>query len=59
MNKRYSFVKKLGSGVYGDVFLAADTHRGNKLVALKREKPDEREKREGYSISLLREINVL
>ena len=60
MNKRYSLVKKLGSGEYGDIFLANDTHKDNKLVALKREKKIEHfEKREGYHATMLREISVL
>ena len=60
LNKRYSLVKKLGQGEYGDVFLANDTHNDNKLVALKREKKHELyDKREGYNATMLREISVL
>lgn len=40
LNFRYRFVKKLGEGVYGDVYLAIDTHHeddeSKKFVALKR-----------------------
>ena len=64
LNFRYKFVKKLGEGVYGDVYLAIDTkyehEESRKYVALKRQKPNNfNDKLEGYSIALLREINIL
>ena len=60
LNHRYAFIKKLGQGIYGTVYLASDTKNGGRLVALKREiKPDNYNAREGYSVTLLREINVL
>ena len=57
-------MKKLGEGVYGDVYLAIDTKHehdeAKKYVALKRQKPyNFNDKLEGYSIALLREINIL
>lgn len=57
-------MKKLGEGVYGDVYLAIDTRNehdeAKKFVALKRQKPNNfNDKLEGYSIALLREISIL
>ena len=48
----------LGSGTYGDVFLAKDTLNGDKLVAIKRSKFDKKS-REGYTKSHIREISML
>ena len=63
LNFRYRFVKKLGEGVYGDVYLAIDTRNETdekkKYVALKRQKPNNFDVKEGFSIALLREINIL
>jgi serine/threonine protein kinase len=64
LNFRYRFERKLGEGVYGDVYLAVDTQNehdeAKKYVALKRQKTNNfNDKIEGYSIALLREINVL
>ena len=53
-------MKKLGEGTYGDVFLAKDTLNNDKLVAVKRQRPDALlYRREGYNVTALREITVL
>ena len=56
LNNRFEFRKKLGEGAYGAVYLCHDTRTG-KLVAVKRSKA--LESGEGFTISELREINIL
>ena len=59
LKNRYQFQRKLGEGIYGTVTLALDTHTGQS-VAIKRQKPDNfDDQREGLSIALIREINIL
>ena len=59
LKQRYKLVKLLGEGVYGCVYLCQDTRNGDRKVALKKQKPNFMDAQEGYSISLLREVNIL
>lgn len=53
-------VKVLGSGAYGIVYMAKDTQKGDKLVAIKRQTNNLIfAKREGYVKTGIREMSLL
>ncbi len=65
INSRYEVVRKLGRGGMGTVFLAVDTHRGGRKVALKRVRGDRLDantlstlRNEFLSLSILNHPNV-
>ena len=50
----------LGKGAYGIVYLAKDTHNGDKLVAIKKQlNQQEMARREGYIKTGIREMSLL
>lgn len=59
LNGRYHFIKKLGEGAYGCVYLCEDALNDRRPVAVKKQKATFHDAHEGYSFSLLREVNIL